>query len=100
MVLQMPNRAASFDSETDASLTVVGALLIQHDGHTGNERPVTFSSQTLTGTQGRYSTFESELVAVMLVCEAYRVFLLGITFTLNTDHRALWESSRRSREAI
>ena len=43
----------------------------------------------LNATQRRYSTYERELLAVVKACEFFRVFLIGVDFTLRTDHKAL-----------
>uniref|UniRef100_A0A1X7TJB1 Reverse transcriptase RNase H-like domain-containing protein n=1 Tax=Amphimedon queenslandica TaxID=400682 RepID=A0A1X7TJB1_AMPQE len=37
----------------------------------------------------RYATVEKECLAIKLVIEAFQVYHLGRTFTIQTDHRAL-----------
>ena len=37
----------------------------------------------------RYSTVEKECLAIKLAIQAFRVYLLGRKFTIQTDHRSL-----------
>ena len=85
--IRIPNPDKPFIVETDASIVAIGAVLKQ-EGKKG-EYPVSFYSQGLTKPERNYSTYERELYAVVKACEAFRVFLLGNTFTLRTDHKAL-----------
>lgn len=53
ITLQLPNLVASFILETDAILSPLGAVLIQHDVRNGEERPMLYHSQTLNGPKRR-----------------------------------------------
>ena len=70
--LKIPDPNKAFMLETDASGIAVGAVLKQ----TGEERkyPVLFYSQGLTMSVRNYSTYESEFLAVVKACEAFKVF--------------------------
>lgn len=50
--------------------------------------PTYFSRKFLPREQ-RYSTVEKECLAIKLGAQAFRVYLLGRPFTIQTDHRAL-----------
>ena len=51
--------------------------------------PVAYFSKKLLPQEERYSTIEKECLAVKLGIEAFRFYLMGRTFTVQTDHRAL-----------
>ena len=55
----------------------------------GQEHPVAFNSKKLLPREERYSTIEKECLAIKLGIEAFRVYLLGKPFLVQTDHRAL-----------
>ncbi len=86
-VVRLPNPNKPFILITDASNYAVGAELRQVEGP--DEYPVLWFSKALTSSQVNYSTYERELLAVVLACENFSVFLLGRDFVLRTDHRAL-----------
>ena len=86
-LVRLPNPDKPFILTTDASTIAVGAELSQSDEN--GEFPVLWFSKALNPAQRNYSTYERELFAVVLSCDAYHVFLLGREFLLRTDHRAL-----------
>ena len=53
------------------------------------EHPVAYYSRKLLPREERYSTIEKECLAIKLGIHAFRVYLLGKPFTIETDHRAL-----------
>ena len=65
----------------------MGAVLSQvsEDG----EHPVAFFSKKLLPREERYSTVEKECLAIKLATAAFKVYLLGRPFTIQTDHRSL-----------
>ena len=85
-------RSADFDKEfilqTDASEKGIGAVLSQYDDD-GMEHPVVFYSRKLLPRETRYSTVEKECLTIMAATHNFRVYLLGRSFTIQTDHRAL-----------
>ena len=74
--------------QTDASERGVGAVLSQQSVD-GQDHPLAFFSKKLLPREQRYSTVEKECLAIRLGVQAFRVYLLGRTFTIQTDHRAL-----------
>ena len=87
-VLQSPDFSQPFVLQTDASDFGVGAVLSQTDGE-GIDHPVAYFSRKLLPREQRYSTVEKECLAIKLGTQAFRVYLLGRPFTIQTDHRAL-----------
>ncbi|KAI3384994.1 hypothetical protein SNEBB_009810 [Seison nebaliae] len=88
VVLAHANYDKPFILTTDASCVGIGSVLsqVQDDGQ---ERPISFYSRKLSDTQGRYSTFEREALAVSLSLKNFRSILLGRHFTVRTDNKAL-----------
>jgi transposase InsO family protein len=85
---------AVFDSSlptelhTDASSLAVGAVLLQtHPG--GVQRVVAYFSKQTTVDQRHYHSYELETMAVVYALHHFRVYLLGLQFTVVTDCNAL-----------
>ena len=74
--------------QTDASERGVGAVLSQQSVD-GQDHRLAFFSKKLLPREQRYSTVEKECLAIRLGVQAFRVYLLGRPFTIQTDHRAL-----------
>ena len=55
----------------------------------GSEHPVAYFSRKFLPREQRYSTVEKECLAIKLAVQAFKVYLLGRHFTVQTDHRAL-----------
>ena len=87
-VLRAPDLENSYVLQTDASNRGVGAVLSQRDAD-GCDQPVAYFSKKLLPREERYSTIEKECLAIKLAIQAFRVYLLGRHFTVQTDHRAL-----------
>ena len=87
-VLKSPDLSLSFIVQTDASDRGIGAVLSQiFPG--GSEHPVCYYSRKLLPREERYATVEKECLAIKLAIQAFRVYLLGRPFTVQTDHRSL-----------
>ena len=71
----------------DASHNVLGAVLEQ----LGPEgwRPISFASRYLNEAEKKYSTNELEMLAVVWGAEYFRNYILGRSFLIVTDHKAL-----------
>ncbi len=87
-VLWSPNLSLPFVVQTDASDQGIGAVLSQVDAD-GNDHPIAYFSRKLLPCEVRYSTVEKECLAIRLGVHAFRVYLLGQPFKVQTDHRAL-----------
>ena len=87
-ILRNPDFSKAFILQTDASNRGVGAVLSQKDDE-GSDRPVAYFSRKLLQREERYSTIEKECLAIKLGVEAFKVYLIGRPFTIETDHRSL-----------
>ena len=52
-------------------------------------RPVAYASRSLTETEQRYATIEKEAVSVVYACERFAQYLIGMHYTIATDHAPL-----------
>jgi phospholipid-translocating ATPase len=86
--MRSPDLDKEFILQTDASDRGVGAVLSQLDIDE-QEHPVAYFSRKLLPRETRYATIEKECLAIKLATHAFRVYLLGRKFTIQTDHRAL-----------
>ena len=72
---------------TDASPVGLGAVLVQEQG--GVWTPVCYASRSLTECEQRYSQTEKEALGVVWACERFHVYLYGMKFIVETDHKPL-----------
>ena len=86
-VLKSPDLSKPFVLQTDASDRGVGAVLSQRT--TDGDHPIAYFSRKLIPREERYSTVEKECLAIKLGVHAFRVYLLGRPFVVQTDHRSL-----------
>ncbi|XP_031478914.1 uncharacterized protein LOC116249789 [Nymphaea colorata] len=82
-VLALPDFSKDFVIETDASDVGVGAVLSQ-EGH-----PIAFMSKALTERAKPFSTYEKELLAIVLAVDKWRPYLIERRFVVRTDHSSL-----------
>ena len=66
----------------------LGAVLMQVQDN-GDRRPVCFASRALTEVEQRYTVIEKEALAATWACDKFADYVLGMTFTLETDHKPL-----------
>ena len=71
----------------DSSSYGLGAVITQQ--HPDGWRPVAYASRTLTNTENRYAQIEKEALAATWACEKFEDYILGLNFTLETDHKPL-----------
>lgn len=80
---------AHYDTNTplvlsvDSSKSAVGAVILQ------NNKPVAYSSRTLTKTQENYAQIEKELFAIQFGCVKFNQYVYGHKVTVQTDHKPL-----------
>ena len=86
VMLKNPDFNRTFQLQTDASDVGVGAVLSQGDDF---DQPIAYFSRKLLDRERRYSTIIKECLAILLGIKAFAVYLLGKTFLLQTDNRAL-----------
>ena len=77
-----------FGVRTDASGYAIGAVLFQLDDE-GNEKPISYASRTLNGTEQKYSASEREMLAIYDWIRYWRPYLWGTHFKVYTDHSPL-----------
>ena len=54
-----------------------------------NQRPIAYHSQALKGKSLALSTYEKELLALVVAVKKWRPYLLGRPFVIKTDHQSL-----------
>jgi phospholipid-translocating ATPase len=81
--LHVPHPTTTFHVHTDASEIAVGAAIHQKGF------PLAFFSKVLSPPEQRYSTFDREALAVVMVIRAYRHWFEGARVIIHTDHQPL-----------
>lgn len=72
---------------TDASGVGLGAVLLQFKKN--QPRVIGYASKSLSETEKKYPAIEKEALGIVWGVERFRIYLLGINFELETDHRPL-----------
>lgn len=72
---------------TDASGVGLGAVLIQFRGN--QPRVICYASKSLSDVEKKYPIIEKEALGIVWAIEKFKIYLMGITFELETDHRPL-----------
>ena len=79
--------------QADTSLREMGACLIQQ--HNGKDQPIAFASKSLTDAETQYANIERELLAIIFARQYFSTYLLGRSFTAESDHKPLHEESHQ-----
>jgi hypothetical protein len=77
-----------FGLHVDASASHVGACLVQWDAE-GSERPISFASAKLTGSQLSWAAIEKEAYAVIWALNKFRSWCFGVPVTIFSDSNPL-----------
>ncbi|GFO20836.1 Pol polyprotein [Plakobranchus ocellatus] len=72
----------------DASNAGLGAVLLQIQPD-GSRRPVSYISRSLTPAEKNYAVIEKEALAATWASERFSEYILGSTYTIETDHKPL-----------
>lgn len=82
-MLALPNFNELFIVECDATRSGIGGVLMQ------NQRPIAFFSHALRDKNLFFSTYEKEMLALVLAVQKWTPYLLGRKFVVRTDQKSL-----------
>ncbi|CAH1418427.1 unnamed protein product [Lactuca virosa] len=82
-VLTLPEGVEDFVVFCDASITGLGAFLMQR------RQVIAYASRQLKPHEARYPTHDLELGAVVFALKIWRHYLYGVSCTIYTDHKSL-----------
>ena len=86
-ILRFPDWSKRFFIETDASNVGLGAALTQEVEDT--RLPIAYASRTLNEAERKYSATDKEGLGVYWAVRHFMSYILGMPFTIVTDHAAL-----------
>lgn len=88
-VLALYDPKLETELHTDASSLGLGGILMQWQGNPRTLKPVAYFSRQTTPEERHMHSYELETLAVVCSLKKFRVYLLGINFTVFTDCNAL-----------
>uniref|UniRef100_A0A383VMU0 Integrase catalytic domain-containing protein n=1 Tax=Tetradesmus obliquus TaxID=3088 RepID=A0A383VMU0_TETOB len=83
-VLVTPDPTLPYEVYTDASKFALGALLLQNQGK--GRQPVAYLSRKLNSAERNYPTGDREMLGIYYALQAWRCYLEGANFKVNSDH--------------
>ena len=87
-ILGFPDCTLPYELHTDASSNSIGAVLYQTQDNT--KRVIAYASRSLSKSERNYPVHKLEFLALKWsVCEKFRDYLIGTTFTALTDNNPL-----------
>ena len=86
-LLRYYDRTLPVTVQVDTSLRGLGACLIQQ--HNRKDQLIAFTSKSLTDTETQYANIERELLAIIFACQCFSTYLLGRSFTVESDYKPL-----------
>ena len=94
-LLRHPDFDLLFKLQTDACDTGIGGVLSQK--FNGVEHPIWYLSRQLSPAEKKWCPREKEALAIIWACEKCRPYLIGVKFTIETDHHSLqWLQKAKS----
>jgi len=88
LILISPNWQVEFHVHIDASLLVVGAMLLQNVTRKSDQL-VVYGSRLLNRAEQNYSTIERKVLTLAFALHKFRHYLLGNKFVFYVNHMAL-----------
>ena len=86
-ILHLPDPEKTFVLRTDASDYGISAVLMQEHG--GKLFSICYASKKLSNAELNYSTIEKECLALVWGIKRFHIYLYGVRFVLQTDHKPL-----------
>ena len=93
-ILKLPNFAAQFILQTDASEYGIGSVLLQEENDLN--MPIAYASRKLKASERNYSVIEKECLSIVWSVQKFSRYLYGQEFVLETDHQPLVYLTKKS----
>lgn len=94
-ILVLYRIGAETQLHTDAFKQEYGAILLQWGSEDQHFHPVYYASGTTTSAEEKYASYDLEVLAIVKALRKFRVYLLGISFTIFTDCRAFTQTMKK-----
>lgn len=94
-VLHLYCPIAETELHTDASASRYGAILLQRNSVDCMFHPVYYASEKTSLAEAKYDSYRLEVLAVVKALRKFRVYLIGISFTIVTDCKAFTQTMKK-----